>query len=950
LAVAVALVSVFYGMIASGPLPAAAASPSPSALTPLESSAAPNLEQADRIGQEDDARQLDIQLALKPRQPLELEELIRRVSTPGSPEYGQYLRPDEFARRFGPTAEQVRAAAGYLRDNGFEVTGATSGSRLVNARASAGTIAQAMGTRIGRYRDRETGREFHANESAPLVPATLASTVVGVLGLDNRYQRHHAAAPCAGCVNPPYLPDHVRTGYGLKAGPLASFSGTGQTLGLIEFDIYNQANITYWDTNYSGFTTFGTVTPLLVDGGPRPIDHSRGGQIEAEMDIEIMQGYAHDANILVFEAPNTNTGANDAYSCMVNPNYTTATGPCPNQVSGARPSVISTSWGLCEPDQGVTETMALNGIFQQAAAQGQSVFAASGDSGAYDCRNARGPSDSRIAVDSPASDPYVTGTGGTRLLLDATTNAWRAPEAGWTPYSGGGLSWVFDRPSWQAGPGVLNASSNGKRQVPDVALNGDPVTGYRVYSCATPDPSPCTPANGAGPMMVGGTSAAAPAWAAFTALYNQYAASVSKPVMGYANPALYGAANCPRGFQPFHDATIGNNYIYSATPGWDYVTGWGSFNAPDLAQALAGASPATIGVSSVGQGSGTIGDVVTITGCGFKQDGAAPPGVSFGGVASPKVTWQSAGSLQATVPRHVPGAVTVTVTNGPGAGGGSSSPPGSFNYVPSGYTLDGYGGVHSYGASRPVPDSSHAYWGGWEIARGVATCPENNHRGYTLDGWGGIHPFGDATLPAAGASAYWSGWDIARALVLTSCSPKVSGYVLDGWGGLHEFGTLPPPPVGNGTYWPGWDIARAIAVCPDASGGYTMDAYGGVHPWGGGLPQIGDNTHAYWAGWSIARGLVLTKCSGGDVRGYTLDGWGGVHAFSSCRCLRDPSFSAYWSGWDIARAIQVSSDGGGGYVLDGWGGLHEWGTAQPAGAPSAYWPRWDIARAIGSSS
>jgi kumamolisin len=917
--------------------------------TRLEGSAAPHLDRADRLGEEDAGKTVDVQLVLKLRNQAELDGLIRGVSTPGNAEYGQYLTPAEFNRRFGPAAAQVETATTYLRGAGFEVTGAAPGSTLVNARTSAGTIARAMATRIGRYRDRQTGREFFANDTPPSLPATLAPMLVAVVGLDSRYQRQHAGIPCTGCASAPYVPVQVRTGYGLAAAPLGALSGSGQTMGLLELDYYVPANIAFWDTNYSGFSSFGTVTPLPVDGGAAAF-HSNGGEVEAELDIEVMQGYAHDANILVFEGPNSDNGVNDAYNCMVNPDAAVTTPPgghCPNFASRAVPSVISTSWGLCELSQEAQtpgETATLDGIFQRAAAQGQSVFAASGDNGAYDCRGPADPNSTALAVDSPASDPYVTGTGGTRLVLNSGSNTWRSPEDGWTDGSGGGLSSVFGRPPWQAGPGVINAGSNGRRQVPDVALDADPQTGYLVYSCGNnSDTGSCM----AQPLSVGGTSAAAPAWAAFAAIFNQYAGSQSKPVLGFANPRLYGAVNCPEGFQPIHDAVTGDNFVYGATPGWDYVTGLGSLNAAQLAQSLAGGAGAIMKVTGVSQPSGTSGDTVTVTGCGFQRDPSTPPTVTFGNVASPKVDWLSTTAVQAVVPSQVPGPVAVTVTN-PGPGGATSNPAGTFTFVPSGFTLDGYGGVHPYGAAPPVPDASHAYWGGWNIARGVAVCPENNHRGYTLDGYGGIHRFGDTTLPEwpSGDNAYWSGWDIGRAIVLTSCSPSVSGYVLDGWGGLHQFGGAPA--TAPSAYWPGWDIAVGVAACPDVPGtGYTLDAYGGIHPFGAGLTGIADTSHAYWAGWRIARAIALTHCAKGDTRGYTLDGWGGVHAFSNCRCVADPGTSAYWPGWDIARGIQVLSDGSGGYVLDGWGGLNQFGNA-PAATPGAYWRGWDIARGIGS--
>ena len=353
---------------------------------------------------------------------------------------------------------------------------------------------------------------------------------------------------------------------------------------------------------------------------PGGVASNNGGEVEVELDIEVMQGIAPAANIMVFEAPNSNIGVNNAYSCMGDPNALGSTigTRCPNYLSQATAPTNSTSWGLCEFDQGSAETATLDGILQQAAATGHSFYAASGDTGTNDGCSVT------PAVDSPASDPNVTGTGGTKLFLNSGSNTWSS-ETAWPAEprnnlgSGGGLSIFFNRPSWQAGPGVLNGFSNGNRQVPDVSLNSDPVTGFSIYTCNNSGGGACNP----GFFSIGGTSAAAPAWAAFTAIYNQYAASQAKPNLGFANPSVYGLSRCTT--NSFHDITSGsnpNNNPFSITSGWDYLTGLGSFDAAvtasrllnlgtlcpvDPAQSTVGAAPGTV----VADGAAT--STVTVT-------------------------------------------------------------------------------------------------------------------------------------------------------------------------------------------------------------------------------------------------------------------------------------------------------------------------------------------------
>jgi outer membrane protein assembly factor BamB len=227
----------------------------------------------------------------------------------------------------------------------------------------------------------------------------------------------------------------------------------------------------------------------------------------------------------------------------------------------------------------------------------------------------------------------------------------------------------------------------------------------------------------------------------------------------------------------------------------------------------------------------------------------------------------------------------------------------------SGYVLDGYGGVHEFAAGVASPphwgDFTHAYWPGWNIARGIALdpCDSSGNSGYVVDGYGGVHEFGTygSGLPphfADSSHAYWPGWDIARGIVMNPCTGGAGtegGYVLDGYGGVHAFGTASPVSDASHAYWPGWDIARA-AASTGAGGGYVMDGYGGVHPFGTETHAVPDGSHAYWPGWNIARAIVST----GPGQGYTMDGYGGLHQFGAARV---PSGGMYWPGWDIARGL-----------------------------------------------
>jgi kumamolisin len=537
-------------------VPAHAAEPSGAKLA--RSDQTPGLQHADKLQRADPRRQLTVGVNLALRNEAQLEGFIARVSDRTSPSYGQYLTPDQFAAGYSPAQSQVQTVIDHLRASGLSVSSVSRNRTIVEATGPISAVEAAFGVTIFDWHDRDQNRDFFGNDSEPTLPPAVTSYVVGIAGLNNHYPVHRlgSAPRVGGGPAGGYTPNELKKAYDLTPLAAAGYTGSGQPLGLFELDGFRQSNITTYDTFYG----LGSPAPatVLVSGGPGRLG---SGEIEVELDIEVMHAIAPASQITVWEGPNTDPGVNATYNAMVTSNTTKSN---------------STSWGICEPQTTQAEMTTLDNIFKQAAAQGQSFFAASGDHGAYDC------GDSRLTVDSPASDPYITGTGGTALSLNSdgsyqSESAWsdqgRFPALG----SGGGLSSYWARPSWQTGPGVANSYSNGKRQVPDVALNSDPRTGYSVYVTS----------GGTGWTVVGGTSAAAPAWAAFTSVYNQYAAANGKPVLGFANPTLYDLGSNAQVYPPVHDITTGDNLYYPTTVGWDYPTGWGSYDAYSFARDLA---------------------------------------------------------------------------------------------------------------------------------------------------------------------------------------------------------------------------------------------------------------------------------------------------------------------------------------------------------------------------
>lgn len=504
----------------------------------------------------DPQQQLHLSIGLHLRNSAVLDRLLQAIYDPRSAQYHHYLTPALFNLFFAPAPGQVRQVASFLQSQGLTVTAIASNNQLIDVTGSVSQVQQAFDTRINNYW--LGGHIFYANATAPSLPASLIPLVTSVGGLDNglHYQPHYRRLNARAAAPGGYTPDDLAAAYDATPLQNAGFLGDGQAVALFELDGYQAGDVAQY------FQAYGlgnpSITNVLVDG----FNGSAGqGAIETELDIEVTAALAPRARQIVYEGPNTTQGLNDTYNRIV---------------TDHKAHIAVVSWGICESSSGPGELQTLDNIFKQAAAQGISIFAASGDAGAYDC------GDSNPAVDSPASDPYVTGVGGTNLQLNSGAytyeSVWSNPKsklrsprgAG----SGGGISNTFKLPAWQSGPGVDNQYSNGNRQVPDVTADADPTTGYSIY-CTVMNAG-CPPS---GWITVGGTSAAAPLWAGSMALINQYLRTDGKARVGFANPTLYRLFNVQQAFPAFHDITGGTNLLYSATKGYDLASGLGS---PDI--------------------------------------------------------------------------------------------------------------------------------------------------------------------------------------------------------------------------------------------------------------------------------------------------------------------------------------------------------------------------------
>ncbi len=593
------------------------------------------------LGRVASAQTVSLALTLPLRNQAALTDLIARQSKPGDPLYGHYLTPAEFTARFGPTESGYAAVAAAARQKGLSVIGTHPNRLILDVSGPAASVEAAFGLHLQRYLN-ASGREFYAPDAGPALPLGLAGRVSGVAGLDNAVRLHSHLHPAlsgrAGSGRDNGLtPTDIEAAYNLPttAGP----NGTGQTIALYELDGYTPSDITGYESAY-GLPAV-PLQNILIDGASgTPGD----GADEVTLDIELAQALAPSVSrILVYETPNTNTTTQylDGYNRIATDNLA---------------KQISTSWGGPEDQSDAVLISGENPIFQEMAAQGQSIFAVTGDNGAYD-------DSAGLSVDDPGSQPYVTGVGGTTLTTNGSggpyvgESAWNAPpdltRTGLLGYSsfgsggGGGFSTVWPAPSYQS---VLPSAPT-MRSVPDVALDSDPQTGYSIYY-------------GGGFTVYGGTSAAAPLWAGFTALVNQQRAAAGKAPIGFMNPPIYQIGASAAYTANFHDITSGTNLYYPAQPGYDNATGWGSFIGSALLNTLAGniAAPQTATLTG------------TITAADTK---AALPNVTVSAVSVPggatvgTATTNTAGVYSLPVPAGTALAVTESAyaaTNGRYAG------------------------------------------------------------------------------------------------------------------------------------------------------------------------------------------------------------------------------------------------------------------------------------------
>ncbi len=480
-------------------------------------------------------------------------DYLRAIENPRSKAYGETLTPAQFGARFGLPEARLGALRRELGVHRLTITRVFPQRTSMRIRASVGALESLFGIRLVDHIDPHGARYF-APATPPRIPTWLAGAVQGVTGLDTQPVMRAADVPAGGLD-----PSTLARAYDIAPLRAHGIDGAGQTIAVISFDNFENADLSSFEHRYG--ITGPAVQHVQVHGGTLP----GSGQQEVDLDLDTIRSIAPGARVLDYEAPQGATTDADVINQIV---------------ADHQARVISSSWGRCDLHVSGAERAADENALAAARAAGITVFAASGDNGAYDCQ-AEDLSDHRLSVDWPAASANVIAVGGTRLAV--RQNGSYLAEYGWEDSlqgggSGGGLASATQRPAWQTGPGVQNAYSNGMRQLPDVAGPADPDSGMVVVSQGATH-------------QVGGTSAAAPFWAASTLLLRQYAQRHGGRDLGFIGPALYRIAANPRTAGAFHRAVRGGNRRYSVTTGWNYVDGLGSPDVARLARALAPSTP-----------------------------------------------------------------------------------------------------------------------------------------------------------------------------------------------------------------------------------------------------------------------------------------------------------------------------------------------------------------------
>ena len=801
---------------------------------------------------------LNLDVVLAGQDPSGLAQAVAAVSTPGSPDYRHYLTSAQYAARFGPSSSDVAQVSAALRSEGLTVGAPEPGSTLLPVSGTASVVSAALGTPLESVQAPGEAARAIVNTAPPQIPASLSGVVTGVVGLDGLVKQHsmlkqsHRGSESPGTPGTPAVTDpthspeaqepapgsaaespaaiaHVGTPQACPAAQGAAFGGVytstemaslfgldqllgqgrtgiGQSIAIVEFEQYAASDVAAFQACYG---LSNSIRNVAIDGGPGGSPEGSDG--EAALDTELAAFNAPSASLVVYEAPNgDDSQAFDLFNRIA---------------SDDSSQVVSTSWGVCEAEMPLSDRQTENGIFQRMAVQGQTVIAASGDTGSEDCLPTN--NSSALAIDDPGSQPDVVSAGGTSL-----TNGSASSQLVWNDCEGQSTACAHNASLGAAGGGY---SIEWPANPGQPAATGPDTTPCGLSTCrAVPDLSyPADPS--AGGVVAywegrwtgfGGTSVAAPTNAGLFVDTNQGCFNQ----IGRVGPALYAAQQ--NNGDTFTDVTQGNNDFtdtnfgqFAAATGFDAASGLGTPVDPNLTLALQGAQgcPSVAAVSpNTGPVSG--GGAITIFGGGF----ANASSVTFGSAGPGRIVAQSATSVT-VVPPNATFAQCVDVTVGNSQGTSALSAADHFGFGGNLNCGEGYrfvasdGGVFTYGDAGFYGSAGGAPLNAPVV--GMADTPSSN--GYWLVATdGGIFSYGDAQFYGS-----TGGMRLNKPIVGMAATPDGNGYwLVASDGGIFSYGdaqfygstggkVLNKPIVG-------------MATTPDGNGYWLVASDGGIFSYG----------------------------------------------------------------------------------------------------------------------
>jgi hypothetical protein len=563
------------------------------------------LSKARSLGPVSSDEQLSLQFMLPLRDGVGLQSFLSEVYNPASSLYHHFLTPSQFYTFYGPDPNEVAALTAYMQSKGVQIHVSTTNPNVAEVRGTVSQMQNALKTQIDSFS--WNGQVFYSATSQAQLPSQF-SNIQMIYGLEDFDSQLGGAGAVPlyrtlGTVAPDqtpnnflyYSPSEISQMYNATSLSNSGYSGTGVSIAIVDAygDPYIQQELKNFSAQF-GLPFYNGTLHIIPVGPYDPWNGiTYGWNLEIALDVEWAHAMAPNATINLYVAANSTN--NYLFDAILN-----ATLGSNGKAYGVyNNNIISMSWAEPENDIGSSTPVDpvlgldypwLDQVFQMDAALGITVFASSGDWGAYDQSFVLSGYSPYGGACYPSTDPYVTGVGGTSLYMNTTSGYYQWPYANatgtygnetawsWNNYygwgTGGGWSTLFGQPSWQTGPGVVN---NGERGNPDVAWDADVQTGVLVSVFD----------NSTGSYdyyIVGGTSVGSPSWAGSMALIDQKAGRS----LGFINPTIYSILNNSTEYsKAFHDVTVGNNNPDSAATGWDPLTGVGSPNLGELANYLA---------------------------------------------------------------------------------------------------------------------------------------------------------------------------------------------------------------------------------------------------------------------------------------------------------------------------------------------------------------------------